>query len=55
MLDNCASFNALGTYCDVLETTQRTTPQPYTLVDCEARSSNGLTCNSPINSEYPDS
>ncbi len=51
MLDNCKEFNALGTFCSVQESYVRTAPQPYDVVDCEARSADGLTCNSVINSE----
>ena len=52
MLDNCAEFTPLGTFCAVQETSIRTAPAPYDIVDCEARSADGLTCNSVINSEY---
>lgn len=54
MLDNCAEFTPLGTFCAVQETYLRTTPAPYDIVDCEARSADGLTCNSVINSKFSD-
>ena len=55
MLDDCKEFNALGTFCEVPEVIKRTSDQPYTVVDCSARSVNGLTCNSVINSKRPSS